>query len=74
MRGPFSTPITPLPGSFFHADPQIEILVSAFHVTRPSSDGRFPVADFETLHRNLSAAFPDEAAIASARLTEAATA
>lgn len=23
MRGPFSTPITPLPGSFFHADPQI---------------------------------------------------
>ncbi len=22
MRGPFSTPITPLPGSFFHADPQ----------------------------------------------------
>jgi hypothetical protein len=21
MRGPFSTPITPLPGSFFHADP-----------------------------------------------------
>lgn len=55
------------------ADP-IEILVSAFHVTRPSSDGRFPIADFETLHRNLSAAFPDEAAIASARLTEAATA
>lgn len=23
MRGPFSTPITPLPGSFFHADPQV---------------------------------------------------
>ncbi|WP_206757951.1 hypothetical protein, partial [Sphingomonas sp. CFBP 13728] len=22
MRGLFSTPITPLPGSFFHADPQ----------------------------------------------------
>ena len=22
MRGPFSTPITTLPGSFFHADPQ----------------------------------------------------
>lgn len=21
MRGPFSTPITPLPGSLFHADP-----------------------------------------------------
>ena len=27
MRGPFSTPITPLPGSFFHADPQFEILL-----------------------------------------------
>ncbi|RSU72600.1 hypothetical protein DAH85_23125, partial [Sphingomonas koreensis] len=25
MRGPFSTPITPLPGSFFHADPHDEI-------------------------------------------------
>ena len=24
MRGPFSTPITPLPGSLFHADPQRE--------------------------------------------------
>ena len=23
MRGPFSTPITPLPGSLFHADPQL---------------------------------------------------
>ena len=52
----------------------VEILVSAFHVTRPGRDGRFPIPDFETLHRNLSAAFPDEAAIAAARLTEAATA
>jgi putative chitinase len=24
MRGPFSTPITPLPGSLFHADPHSE--------------------------------------------------
>ncbi|WP_454281050.1 hypothetical protein [Sphingomonas sp. Marseille-Q8236] len=23
MRGPFSTPITPLTGSLFHADPQL---------------------------------------------------
>jgi len=23
MRGPFSTPITPLPGSLFHADPHL---------------------------------------------------
>lgn len=55
------------------SDP-LEILISAFHVTRPSPDGSFPIADFETLHRNLTAAFPDEAAVASARLTEAATA
>ena len=27
MRGPFSTPITPLPGSFFHADPQLRAVV-----------------------------------------------
>ena len=26
MRGPFSTPITPLPGSLFHADPQLKAL------------------------------------------------
>ena len=56
----------------FQSDP-IEILVSAFHVTRPNPDGHFPVPDFETVHRNLSAAFPDEAAIAEARLTEAAS-
>lgn len=55
------------------SDP-VEILVSAFHVTRPGPDGRFPIPDFETLHSNLAAAFPDEAAIAAARLTEAATA
>ncbi|MCP4026879.1 MAG: transposase [Sphingomonas sp.] len=24
MRGPFSTPITPLPGSLFHADPHLQ--------------------------------------------------
>jgi len=52
----------------------IEILVSALHVTRPGPDGRFPVADFATLHGNLTAAFPGEAAIAAARLTEAAAA
>lgn len=56
-----------------HSDPS-EILISAFHVTRPGADGRFPVADFETLHTNLAAAFPDEAAVARARLTKAATA
>ena len=28
MRGPFSTPITPLPGSLFHADPHHDEMVS----------------------------------------------
>lgn len=55
------------------SDP-VEILISAFHVTRPGPDGRFPIPDFEALHSNLAAAFPDEAAIAPARLTEAANA
>ncbi|MCU6453157.1 AAC(3) family N-acetyltransferase [Sphingomonas sp. A2-49] len=35
MRGPFSTPITPLPGSFFHADPQVEIGGSVLMVGAP---------------------------------------
>lgn len=55
-------------------DDPIELLVGALHVTRPGPDGRFPIPDFETLHRNLTAAFPGEAEIARARLTEAATA
>lgn len=55
------------------ADP-VELLVSAFLTTRPGADGRFPISDFETLHTNLSNAFPDEAAIARARLNEAANA
>lgn len=56
-----------------HADP-IEILVSALLITRPNADGQFPIADFAVLHGNLSSAFPDEAAIARARLTKAAVA
>lgn len=59
--------------SVIRSDP-VEILVSAFHVTRPGPDGRFPIPDFETLHSNLAAAFPDEAAIAAARPNEAAPA
>lgn len=55
------------------ADP-VEILVSALLTTRPEADGRFPISDFEALHTNLSNAFPDEAAIARARLNEAANA
>ena len=55
-------------------DDPIELLVGALHVTRPGPDGRFPIPDFETLHRNLTTAFPGEAEIARARLTEAANA
>lgn len=55
-------------------DDPIELLVGALHVTRPGPDGRFPVPDFETLHHNLTAAFPGAAEIARARLTEAANA
>ncbi len=39
MRGPFSTPITPLTGSLFHADPQREYLAllddGAFNAATP---------------------------------------
>jgi CheY-like chemotaxis protein len=42
MRGPFSTPITPLPGSFFHADPHPETLQRVFEpffTTKPTGKG-----------------------------------
>jgi hypothetical protein len=31
MRGPFSTPITPLPGSLFHADPHNLLAAIVIH-------------------------------------------
>ena len=48
-----------------------ELVIGALQTTRPGPDGSFPVADFETLHTNLATAFPDEAAIARARLATA---
>uniref|UniRef100_UPI0025E04A11 DEAD/DEAH box helicase n=1 Tax=uncultured Rothia sp. TaxID=316088 RepID=UPI0025E04A11 len=39
MRGPFSTPITPLPGSFFHADPHNMV------VALPTSAGKTRIAE-----------------------------
>lgn len=48
-----------------------ELVIGALQTTRPGPDGSFPVAEFETLHTNLATAFPDEAAIARARLTAA---
>ena len=35
MRGPFSTPITPLPGSFFHADPHIQTEIAPLTAITP---------------------------------------
>ena len=37
MRGPFSTPITPLPGSLFHADPQRKAKAAGKYRGRPAS-------------------------------------
>ena len=48
-----------------------DLIVGALLTTRPDADGRFPVPDFATLHANLAAAFPAEAAAAAARLTTA---
>ncbi|MEP9404560.1 hypothetical protein [Sphingomonas sp. VNH70] len=47
-----------------------DVIVSALLVTRPGTDGSFPVADFATLHGNLTQAWPEEAATARVRLAE----
>ena len=48
-----------------------ELVIGALLTTRPNPDGTFVIADFRTLHRNLSDAFPDEANTARARLDPA---
>lgn len=48
-----------------------EIVIGALLTTRPSADGRFPVADFATLHANLSTAFPEQAATALGIIAQA---
>lgn len=50
------------------ADPT-ELVIGALQTTRPDADGLFPVADFETLHSNLAAAFPEQARLARTRMT-----
>ena len=55
-------------------DDPAEIVIGALTTTRPEADGRFPVADFATLHANLARAFPREAEIARARISEGAAA
>ena len=47
-----------------------ELVIAALLTTRPDHQGRLPVADFETLHRNLTTAFPQQAAIAQNRLRQ----
>lgn len=44
-----------------------DIILGAFETTRPGPDGGFAIADFATLHANLTAAFPDLAAAFAAR-------
>jgi hypothetical protein len=45
-----------------------ELVISALLVSRPAPDGSFAIPDFERVHTNLSAAFPDAAEAARARL------
>ena len=47
-----------------------EVVLGAMMTTRPGPDGTFPVADFELLHGNLAASFPQIAAEAKARLEQ----
>lgn len=48
-----------------------ELVIGALLTTRPNPDGTFPIADFATLHGNLSAAFPEQAEAARERLATA---
>lgn len=47
-----------------------DIVAGALLATRPGPDGRFVIPDFETLHRNLAAAYPASAEAANALLQE----
>lgn len=47
-----------------------EVILGAMMTTRPAADGSFPVADFELLNGNLTAAYPQIAAEAKARLEQ----
>ncbi|WP_313806612.1 hypothetical protein [Sphingobium sp.] len=47
-----------------------EIVTGAILATRPGADGRFAIAAFESLHRNLAAAYPRSAEAAQRLLEE----
>ena len=51
-----------------------ELVIGALLTTRADERGRFPLPDFEIVHRNLAGAFPDQAAIANERLAQGAPA
>jgi hypothetical protein len=50
------------------------VIRGALATTRPRPDGTFPTSDFETLHTNLSRAFPEIAETFRASLSEGAPA
>ena len=52
----------------------IELVIGALHTCRPDTNGRFVVPDFETIHGNLTRAFPEAAELARARMASAAAA
>ncbi|AGH51900.1 hypothetical protein G432_21105 (plasmid) [Sphingomonas sp. MM-1] len=47
-----------------------DIVMGALLATRPDPLGRFPIPDFEILHRNLAAAYPRCAEAANRSLEE----
>lgn len=47
-----------------------EIITGALLATRPDGSGKFPIPEFETLHRNLAAAYPACAEAALRRLAD----
>lgn len=51
-------------------DPE-ELVIGALIASRPSPDGTFAIADFATIHANLSSSFPNLAEAAHARLAAA---
>ena len=68
----FSPPVT-YQGSVARIEREdpCELVIGALLTTRPSPDGTFAIPDFAILHRNLAAAFPEQAAAAVARLMDA---
>lgn len=60
LEAGFAPPIRYLAGGGATTDDRSfdEIVMGALRTTRPDDAGQWPVADFQTLHTNLAAAFP----------------